>query len=86
MLKPAIKFGLFYGFILVLSNFLDFYLGSKGIFIAALISGIADVDAITIFVTRHATLGPIAVASIVIACLVNTIVKIMIALIFLENL
>jgi len=80
MLKPAIKFGLFYGFILFLSATLNHYVGSQGILITALVAGIADVDAITIYVARnYGQVGSVGITAVILAALVNTIVKIFIA-------
>jgi uncharacterized membrane protein (DUF4010 family) len=86
MMMPALKFGLFYGFILMLSSTLNYYFGSKGILFAALISGLADVDAITIFVARNPHLSSgIGITAIVLACVVNTAIKITISKFFGSN-
>ena len=80
MLRPALKFGLFYGFILFLSKGFSLYFGSKGLFIAAVISGLADVDAITIYVARNSALSVnMGVSAIILAAVTNTIVKLFIA-------
>ncbi len=82
-LKPALKFGFFYGFILLISNIFNAYFGTKGLLIAGLISGLADVDAITIYVARNTAIAtPVAVLAVTIAATVNTIVKVIIAKIF----
>lgn len=80
LLGPAITFGLFYGFINFISSILNFYFGSKGILIAAIISGFADLDAIAIYIARNPV--TMAVPAIILAATVNTIVKVLIARIF----
>ncbi|MBN2368801.1 MgtC/SapB family protein [Candidatus Woesearchaeota archaeon] len=83
MLKPALKFGFFYGLILIISNISNVYFGNRGVLIAALISGIADVDAITIFVARHSELSAgVGITAIILASTVNTFVKLFIAKFF----
>lgn len=47
-LGPAIKFGLLYGAVLIGSKALSMYLGDTGVYVGALVSGVADVDAITL--------------------------------------
>ena len=78
-LWPAIKFGLFFLFVLITSKILYFYFGVSGIYIAALIAGLADVDAIVISVSTLAlasTISPgTAVISIILALFSNTLVK-----------
>lgn len=82
MLIPAIKFGIFYGAILVLADIFRELMGPSGILIAALLSGLADVDAITVFVARHSIDLNIGIMAIVLAAVVNTIVKLVIGRIF----
>jgi uncharacterized membrane protein (DUF4010 family) len=80
MLKPAIKFGIFYGFILLLSATMNYYFGTQGILISALIAGFADVDAITIYIAKHPEIAmEIGITAIILAAVVNTIVKVGIA-------
>ena len=78
-LKPAIKFGLFFGFVLFIAKFLQLLFGDTGIYIASLVSGLADVDAITITMASLSSSGDItsvtAVSAITIAVCSNTIVK-----------
>jgi len=82
-LEPALKFGVFYGLILFLSNLTKYYFGSKGILLTAFISGLADVDAITIFVARNSTIElSIGIIAIVLAASVNTVIKTIVARIF----
>jgi uncharacterized membrane protein (DUF4010 family) len=78
-LKPAIKFGIFFLFVLVVSKILYLNFGSNGIYVAGLLSGLADVDAITVSVSTLLLAGTIetktAVISIMLAVLANTFVK-----------
>ena len=83
MLKPALKFGVFYSFILFISNLSKVYFGEKGILLASIVSGLADVDAITIFVARSVNLNlSIGIMAITLAAIVNTGVKIVIGKLF----
>ncbi|MFH2020110.1 MAG: MgtC/SapB family protein [archaeon] len=82
-LWPAIKFGIFYAFVLFLFNILNYYFGSKGLLIAALISGIADVDAITLFIARNPAIAVgVGSSAIIVAALMNTITKLALAKVF----
>lgn len=78
-LRPAITFGLLYGLILLVARAAQMYLGDTGVFISAFISGLADVDAITLSVAELSGSGDItlqtAARAIVIAVMANTLVK-----------
>ncbi len=77
-LGPAIRFGLFLALILFLAHALKAWLGEHGIYLLAAISGLADVDAITLSLARMAReqLDPsLAAAAILLAGVVNTGVK-----------
>ena len=78
-LSTALKFGLFYGFILFLSKLSVKSLGSYGLFSIAAISGLADVDAITLSSIRLFQLNEISlttgIETVLIAATVNTIFK-----------
>ncbi len=78
-LRPAITFGLLYGLILLIARAAQMYLGDTGVFISAFISGLADVDAITLSVAELSGSGDIslqtAARAIVIAVMANTLVK-----------
>ena len=81
-LGHALKFGLFFVFILVLSKTLFLLFGDKGIYIAALVAGLADVDAIVLTLSSLALTGlepRVAVLGIILAVCSNTLVKIGIA-------
>ena len=84
-LKPALIFGLLFLVILFVSEIANIYFGSSGIYITSIISGIADVDAITISMAILArdTISPeVAVTAITLAAISNTIVKFFIAMFF----
>ncbi len=77
-LLPAIKFGLFLAFIMLVTKAMYEWLGTKGLYLTAAVSGISDVDAITLSLSKMALggIGDIpACRGIVIAALVNTLFK-----------
>ncbi len=79
---PALKFGIFFALILLASNLATTYFGNAGAYAAAIIGGLADVDAITLSMATLAktTLDPsIAANSITLAAMTNTLVKLSIA-------
>ena len=78
-LSNAIKFGLFYAFILFLSrNSLKLF-GDYGLYVVAAISGLSDVDAITLSVSKLFSSGEVSLISAIVAVLlsatVNTLFK-----------
>jgi len=78
-LVSAIKFGLLYALILVVARAAQLYFGDTGVYISSLLSGFADVDAITISLAQLSKAGTVsmtvAAQSIVIATIANTIAK-----------
>jgi len=78
-LKPALKFGLFFVIILALSKILYLFLGNSGAYIASLVSGLVDVDAIVLSLSTFSSSGTIAervaVLGTILAIFANTIVK-----------
>ena len=78
-LRPALKFGAFFGLVLFMAKLLQGLFGSSGIYIASILSGLADVDAITISMATLNSSGEItttvAVTGITLAVVSNTIVK-----------
>ena len=75
---PALKFGVIFAMVLALVKIADVYLSTKGVYIVSLISGIADVDAITVSLSQLAksTLDlNTARNGILIAALTNVFVK-----------
>lgn len=74
----ALKFGLFLAVILVLAEGMKVWFGDRGIYLLSLISGLMDVDAITLSLSRMALVdlgNQVATLGIVIAAATNTIVK-----------
>lgn len=81
-LKSALVFGLLLTVILLLGEWLRRWLGDLGIYMLAATSGITDVDAITLSLTRmsqSSIAGSTAVLGIVIAASVNNLVKSLLA-------
>ncbi len=77
-LTSALLFGVLLTAILLLGVFLEDWLGDTGIYVLAATSGIADVDAITLSLTRMSVNGlalDVAVVGIVLASATNNLVK-----------
>jgi len=76
-LTQAAKFAAFFAAVLVLVKGVQLYLPGKGFYVVAALAGLTDVDAITLSMAEYAKSGTerIAVDSIVIAALTNTLVK-----------
>jgi uncharacterized membrane protein (DUF4010 family) len=79
-LGPAIQFGLLYGVVLIGSKALSNWLGEAGVYVGALASGVADVDAITLSMAElsrgDGTVSDSTAANaIVLAAASNTAVK-----------
>lgn len=79
-LVPAVQFGLLYGAVLIGSKALSEWLGPAGIYVGAVASGLADVDAITLSMSELSRgTGSIddgvAANAIVLAAASNTLVK-----------
>jgi uncharacterized membrane protein (DUF4010 family) len=79
-LGPAIKFGILYAVILVVAKAAQFYFQDAGLYAAATLAGLADVDAITLSMAQLAGAeGGIATSTaaraVVLAAIANTIVK-----------
>lgn len=82
-LGPALKFGLFFTFILFFTNFANATFGQDGVYFSSFVSGFFDVDAITLYMANAFKQGfdkEIALNAVLIATMVNTMTK---ALIFL---
>ncbi|RYZ54650.1 MAG: DUF4010 domain-containing protein, partial [Chitinophagaceae bacterium] len=74
----AIKFALFFAGVMLLVKYSSENFGDKGTYIAGAISGITDVDAITLSMAKTATAPenyPLAINTILLAALSNTVVK-----------
>ncbi|MBT3189470.1 MAG: MgtC/SapB family protein [Anaerolineae bacterium] len=78
-LGSAIKFGLLYGLVLLISRAAQMYLGDTGLYLSSIISGVADVDAITLSMAELSKTGviemPKAALAIILATMSNTAVK-----------
>jgi uncharacterized membrane protein (DUF4010 family) len=79
-LKPALIFGAIFAAVLLLSEYsLEFY-GSSGILLMAAVSGLADVDAITLSVGRlmqeDQLAAQTAARAVVVGAISNTIMKV----------
>ncbi|MGB8711714.1 MAG: MgtC/SapB family protein [Onishia taeanensis] len=77
-LKSALLFGALLTAVMLLGEWLREWLGDAGIYLLSAVSGIADVDAITLSLTRmaeHSLALPTAVLGIVLAASVNNLVK-----------
>ncbi len=75
----ALFFGAFYTVILILSKLAHTYLGSKGMYLLGFVSGLADVDPLTISMSQLARNGTVelnvALVSIIISSITNTLIK-----------
>ncbi|MDP3065717.1 MAG: MgtC/SapB family protein [Methanobacteriaceae archaeon] len=81
-LKPALIFGALFLAVLFMSKIANIYLGTSGVYLTSIISGVADVDAITISMALLApnTISPTtAVTAITLAAISNTVFKFLIA-------
>jgi uncharacterized membrane protein (DUF4010 family) len=78
-LSTAIKFGLLFAFVLIVVEYSQTLLGSSGVYLASFLTGLTDVDAITLSVTRLAKSAQlssdVAGVAVIIAALMNTISK-----------
>ena len=78
-LGPALKFGVLFVIIIGVVHLAELYFGDRGLYVAALISGLADADATGLSAARmHATgelEAVVAVRTVIIAALSNSLVK-----------
>ncbi len=78
-LAMAIKFGAFLAVVVLLAQLLQTWLGDEGLYLLAAISGLTDVDAVTVSMARMAKLQdlalPVAATAVTVATFVNTLVK-----------
>ncbi|MEK6663303.1 MAG: MgtC/SapB family protein [Pseudomonadota bacterium] len=78
-LRAALSFGLLYAIVLLAAAWLSDYAGEKGLYAVALVSGLTDVDPITLSTLRLLELGQVvqqqAVTAIMLALLANLIFK-----------
>ncbi|SEO24169.1 Uncharacterized membrane protein, DUF4010 family [Halogranum amylolyticum] len=82
-LGPALLFGVIFAVVLLVSEYAHEWLGTSGVYATAFLSGLADVDAITITLSKLAAEGAVstqvATTGIVIAAIANTFVKAVLA-------
>lgn len=82
-LQPALLFGVVFAVVLLVSEHAHGWLGTSGVYATAFLSGLADVDAMTITLSKLAAEGTIstqvATTGIVIAAIANTLVKAVLA-------
>jgi len=81
-LGMAIKFGVFLVSILLLSKVLKIYFGDMGAYVLAAVSGLADVDPITLSMSQMSKAGlglEVAAHAILIAAAVNSVIKSIVA-------
>jgi len=78
-LRVAITFGLLYGLVLLAVSAGKHYFGSEGVFMVSLLSGLTDVDPITLSSARLASIGVLepqqARTAIILAILANLAFK-----------
>ncbi len=79
-LRPAVKFGLIYGVILLVSKAAQMYLGNTGVYLSSVVAGLTDVDAITLSMAELSRTGgglslSTGARAIVLAAMSNTAVK-----------
>jgi uncharacterized membrane protein (DUF4010 family) len=78
-LDEAVKFGLLFGVVVLVAKAAQVYLGDAGLYLAAAVSGLTDVDAITLamanFALNDASHLQVAARAIVIAVMANTLTK-----------
>ena len=78
-LRPALFFGVVFAVVILISEFAHASLGEAGIYATAFVSGLADVDAITLTLSTLAADGTIsanvAATGIVIGAIANTLMK-----------
>jgi uncharacterized membrane protein (DUF4010 family) len=76
-LTSAAKFAAFFAVVLLIVKLVQMYFPGRGLYMVAALAGLTDVDAITLSMAEYARGGDtrVAVNSIVIAALTNTLVK-----------
>jgi uncharacterized membrane protein (DUF4010 family) len=77
-LRRALAFGAIYALVLVVVKAAQVYIGSVGLYLSAIVAGLADVDAITLSLAelhRAGTAPEVAARGIAFAAVSNTLVK-----------
>lgn len=78
-LNEAIKFGLLFGVVIIAAKAAQAYFGDAGLYIAAAVAGLTDVDAITLAMAHLVRSEPaslsVATRAVIIAVIANTLTK-----------
>jgi len=79
-LGPAIKFGLLYALVLLVTKAAEVYIGDKGLYLTSFLAGLADVDAITLSIadltkTGHGIALSTGKIAVILAAISNTAAK-----------
>ncbi len=78
-IMPAVKFGILYAVIVFLARIMEAVAGDSGIYIVSVLSGLTDVDAITLTMSQISKQNPAkrdqAIIAITLAAFSNTIMK-----------
>ena len=78
-IMPAVKFGLFYALIVLITKLSSAFAGDSGMYIVSVISGLTDVDAITLTMSQISSQDPSklgqATVAITLASFSNTLMK-----------
>ncbi len=85
---PALKLGVFFALILLISKLAVMYFGNAGIYATSIIAGLADVDAITLSMatlSQTSINADTAIFAITIAAMTNMLVKLSIAYVLGTN-
>ncbi len=85
--KTAVGFGLLYGLVVLLAHLTQEHFGSGGLLTLASLSGLTDVDAITLTITKmlqHELTVTLAAQAILVACISNTLLKLGLGLVFAD--
>ena len=81
-LWQAIKFGLLFGVIIVIARAAEFFFGTAGVYASSVLTGLTDVDAITLSLSKleqGSLVSTVAAHGIILATLANTGVKALIS-------
>jgi uncharacterized membrane protein (DUF4010 family) len=81
-LRAAVTFAVIYGVILIAVHAANLYMGNSGMYAAAALASVADVDAVTIAFTRLGATAQVwrePAAAVVVAMVMNTLVKLALA-------
>ena len=85
-LKPALQFGLIFGFILFFSKSAQAFFGNEGVYLTSVFGGLMEVDAITVTMANLSKSNSIGISTgalaVSIAAIINTLTKGLIFLLF----